>query len=664
MRLITIALFLFVAVSRCVVASPLAAVYLRSEYLVEPLIVATPTPRFSWVLPSTSIDRGIVQSAFSISVTAGSNASAVIWDSGKVASSQQNQVAYGGPPLAPDATYAWTVQWWDGAGVAAPVSAPASFGTAPGDDAAWSAAGAQWIGCTGVASNANQLRVDFSAQPPAAGVTLARATLYISGLGWHIPYVNGARLSRSVFEPAFTHLRLRVLYSAHDVASLLDTRGGNNTLAVLVGNGWPAQFEPWEGDSAFGEPVWNGTGFSGPRPPPRARDALASRTQEELDARRRAGLGHGKSGYERRLRAWLSLRWSDGSATRVVSSAEALGAAAAAAASATQPSAWQCGSGALLADDIYAGCDYDARLETPGWTAPGFNFSTGAWGAAVRITEPGGAMSPALAQPVRVTNELPPCALWESTPGVWVFDFCQNFAGVVRLALPGPTPRGAAITMRHAEALLHPPYGPRDGTLYYGNLRSAEATDTYTTRGDDDGETWEPLFTWHGFRYVSIAGLAHVPTLTDGTVIGLHFHSDAPVVGALAFAPTANTLNQLQRAIVWTQASNILGNPSDCPQRDERMGWTGDSALTAEEMALNFDASAFLTQWAHTLDDSMNNVVDPTFVTCSFGTGLPTAANLTPTPHKHTHKHTHTHIQLQTRPSPRPGSRYDRRLRI
>jgi alpha-L-rhamnosidase len=397
----------------------------------------------------------------------------------------QNQVVYGGPPLAADATFFWTVRWWDASDGASPSSAAAFFGTAPGDDAAWAASGAQWVGCTGVGPNSNQLRLDFtSAAPP--GAALVRATLYVSGLGWNTPYVNGQRVSRAVFSPAFTHLRLRVLYTAHDVLRLLDTRGGNNTLAVILGQGWPAQFHPWE-DAVFGEPVWNGTGSTdaGRRVPPAER------------ARRGGGLGHGKSGYERRLRAWLSLRWSDGSASRVVTSASALGAGGG---SGGDVGAWMCGSGALLSDDIYAGVAYDARLETPGWTAPGFNFSTGVWGAAVRLAEPGGAMAPAVAQPVEVTNELPPCALWESTPGVYVFDFCQNFAGVVRLALPGPTVRGTVITMRHAEAVMHPPYGPKDGTLYYGNLRSAEATDTYTTRGDTGGEVFEPFFTWHGFR--------------------------------------------------------------------------------------------------------------------------------------------------------------------
>ena len=475
-------------------ASPLPAFYLRTEYLVDPLVVSTPSPRFSWLLPSVAGERGIVQSAYQLRVSSNSSG-ALFWDSGLVNSSAQNQIAYSGPTLAAASMYSWTVTWMDGSGAAAPASAPALFGTAPGDDSAWNAAGSQWIGC-GAAPSANMLRLDFAAPPPTPGLTLQRATLYISGLGWHIPYLNGQRVSpRSVFEPAFTHLRLRVLYSGHDVTGLVNTAGGAaNTLAAVLGHGWPGQFEPWAG--GVGEPKWNGTGSVMATEQVQRRGGLAHLTQQQLEQRASQGLGHGTSGYERRLRAWLQLHWSDGSVTSVVTSAGSMEASAAATGG-DPPSGWQCGRGPLLSDDIYAGCTYDARKELPGWAAPGFNAS--AWSAAVRIAEPGGAMSPALAQPVEVSNAIPPCALWESpTPGEWIFDFCQNFAGVVRLTLPGPTQPGTYITLRHAEAVMHPPYGAKDGSLYYGNLRSAEATDVYITRGDDSGETFEPMFTWHG----------------------------------------------------------------------------------------------------------------------------------------------------------------------
>ena len=177
-------------------AAPGPAVYLRTEYLTNPAIVATSSPRFSWLLPATAA-RGVVQSAYRIVVTSVTNNNSPVWDSGTVSSAATSQVAYSGPALAPDAVYAWTVQWTDGAGGVSPASAPATFGTAPGDDAAWDAAGSQWVGCTGAGGmpNANMLRVDFAAAPPSAGATVTQARLYATGLGWWLPFFNGARLS-------------------------------------------------------------------------------------------------------------------------------------------------------------------------------------------------------------------------------------------------------------------------------------------------------------------------------------------------------------------------------------------------------------------------------------------------------------------------------------
>ena len=460
--------------------APQAAVHLRTEYLTDPSIVATPSPRFSWVLPTAPSDRGVVQSTYQLVVSA-ARGGAVVWDSGKVASAAQNQVAYAGAALAADNEYSWTVTWWDGAGAAAPASAPAFFGTAPGDDAAWDASGSQWIGCTGVAgANANMLRVDFTAEPPAAGVTVVQARLYATGLGWMLPFMNGMRLSEAVLDPAFTNLRVRALYNAYDVTRMLDTSARGNTFAAYLGHGWPEIFAPWGGNDGVGEPPWNGTGSSVLTRVNRSE--LMRMTQDEMELKIKQGYGHGHTGYERRLRLWLSVRWSDGSVTNVVSSASGMGRRRLGEA----PSGWQCGSGPLLSDDLYGGCHYDARLETPGWTAPGFDYSTGVWADAVRIAAPGGIMSPAVSPPVTVVNELAPCAMWESSPGAYVFasiglqsaayselfpnpipnshcalnlaqDMCQNFAGVTRLTLPGPTQAGVTITMRHAESIMHPP---------------------------------------------------------------------------------------------------------------------------------------------------------------------------------------------------------------
>jgi len=307
-----------------------------------------------------------------------------------------------------------------------------------------------------------------------------------------------------VLEPAFTDLRTRVLYVAHDVTDLLST-ASNNVVGVFLGHGWPEVLQPWGPNSGTGVPPWNGSSTKSVGVAPRegiTREDLISLTQSQLDDLISKGYGHGHTGYERRLNLILSYKWSDGTSGTLVSSADTMGSSAAPAktttASASAPPSWSCGSGALISDDLYGGCTIDATKATTGWLNPGYNFSTGTWGAAVRIAEPGGALYPATFPAVEVVGELTPRAMWQSPAGDFIWDLGQNFAGGVRLTLPGPTQPGLTITVRHAEAVQHGMYGPKDGSLYFGNLRSAEATDTYTTAGSEGGEVFEPMFTWHG----------------------------------------------------------------------------------------------------------------------------------------------------------------------
>ena len=168
---------------------------------------------------------------------------------------------------------------------------------------------------------------------------------------------------------------------------------------------------------------------------------------------------------------------------------------------------------------------------------------------------------------------------------MYVVDFGQNTAGWVQLKVRGAK-KGSKVTIKHAEILMHPPYGAHDGTLYYGNLRKAQATDTYVAKGDAGGEVYEPRFTQHGFRYCEVTGLA-TPLLASD-IIMYEVHSDLAQTGHAEFS---NALyNQIQHNCVWGQKSNLMSVPTDCDQRDERRGWMGDAALTAEEATYNFGA--------------------------------------------------------------------------
>jgi alpha-L-rhamnosidase len=174
----------------------------------------------------------------------------------------------------------------------------------------------------------------------------------------------------------------------------------------------------------------------------------------------------------------------------------------------------------------------------------------------------------------------------------WVFDLGQNMVGRVRLKVTGPA--GTTIRLRFAEA-LNP-----DGTVYITNLRTARATDYYTLKGDPAGETWESRFTFHGFRYVELADFPGTPDRE--TITGIVLHSENPVTGS--FECSDPLLNQLQHNILWGWKGNSLDVPTDCPQRDERLGWTGDAQVFCRTAAFNTNAAGFYAKWLQDLEDS------------------------------------------------------------
>jgi alpha-L-rhamnosidase len=285
------------------------------------------------------------------------------------------------------------------------------------------------------------------------------------------------------------------------------------------------------------------------------------------------GFNHERDHYgtKPRVRIQLHLEYADGS-TAVV---------------ATGPD-WKAATGPIREADFLVGETYDARLMMDGWDEPGFDdrkWDTVNIGAELQPliqAHPGPA--------VREIAHFEPKKITEPKPKVYVFDLGQNFAGVARLKVRGKP--GQKITLRFAER-LNP-----DGTIYTENLRAARATDTYICRGKGV-EIWQPRFTFHGFRYVEITGLAHRPP--QDALVGVALSSDTPV--ASAFTCSDPMLNKLHSNVYWTQRSNFVDIPTDCPQRDERLGWTGDAQVYIRTATLNTDVQAFFTKWLVDLDD-------------------------------------------------------------
>ena len=246
---------------------------------------------------------------------------------------------------------------------------------------------------------------------------------------------------------------------------------------------------------------------------------------------------------------------------------------------------WRGATGALRASDIYNGEQYDARLERPGWDTPGYDDSD--WGNVQTLAAPAARLVAQNGPPVRPIETLAPQSITRAPSGELIVDFGQNLVGRVRLSVHGRA--GAMLTLRFAEVL------DADGNLYIDNLRSAAQTDTYTMGGGE--ESYEPLFTFHGFRYVGIAG--YPGELPAESITAVVLHSDMPATGE--FACSHPLLTQLQHNIVWGQKGNFLDVPTDCPQRDERLGWTGDAQVFARTAAFNFMIAPFMTKWLQDL---------------------------------------------------------------
>ena len=248
-------------------------------------------------------------------------------------------------------------------------------------------------------------------------------------------------------------------------------------------------------------------------------------------------------------------------------------------------STWRTAASPILRSGIYDGEDYDARLEHDGWSSPGFDDS--AWEqAAVRWRDPATLVAPT-APPVRCTEERRPVEVLTSPSGARILDFGQNVAGRVRLRVSGPA--GATVRLRTAEVL-------QDGEIYTRPLRSARSSDHYTLAGRSV-EEWEPRFTFHGFRYVEVDGWPgdFDADVAAGALVARVLHTDLERTGW--FSASDPDVQKLHDNVVWGMRGNFVDIPTDCPQRDERAGWTGDIQVFGPTASFLYDVSGMLGGW-------------------------------------------------------------------
>ena len=275
-----------------------------------------------------------------------------------------------------------------------------------------------------------------------------------------------------------------------------------------------------------------------------------------------------------RLLAQLEVTYTDGSQGTFASDAS-----------------WQTAQSAVIRSSIYDGEDFDAQLEQAGWDHPGFDAAN--WHS-VQVEPTNGA--PLVAQdfqPIRVERMLQPRSVTEQSPGVYVFDMGQNMVGWAQLQVSGP--KGTKVSMLFGEVL------DASGKFYNRNMRSAREEDTYVLRGDGV-ETYQPHFTYHGFRYVEVTGYPGTPS--KNAITGVVFHTDAP--RTIQFNSADSDVNRLDKNILWGQRGNFESIPTDCPQRDERLGWMGDANVFWRTASYDANLQAFTHKFTTDIRDAQS----------------------------------------------------------
>jgi alpha-L-rhamnosidase len=526
---------------------------LRVEYLQHPLGIDMPHPRFSWILKGDR--RGIQQEGYQIVVASNTKKlnsdQAGIWNSGQVSSGKSTNIAYDGKSLKSDQTYYWKVRVQGKNGRWSNWSKTASFHTGLMKQSDWQG---EWIGAADTTISAPQLRKEFDIHKKVKS-----AHVFISGLGYYELYLNGQKVGNHELDPGTTDFNKRALYVTYNVKKYLNS--GDNAIGVWLGNGY-----------------------------------FRMKSNQQFK----------DYGNRPQLMFQMNITYTDGTTAHIVSN-----------------TSWKVSASPIIKNNVYNGEVYDARKEHKGWSEPYFGqrksnlipvgtakyrHNNKEWSNAVRVNVPKSRkLSAQLMPPIRVVKTIYPINMWEPLPGIYVYDFGQNLTGWPQLFVNGG--EGDKVIMKTAETtrrgMLRMKGENTAGivdTIDARPNRTAKARDIYILAGKPGTEVYHPRFTYHGFRYVQLEGYPGKPNLS--TVSVQIVHTDVKKVGT--FESSNALINRIHQNILWGQRSNLMSMPTDCPQRDERMGWMADADLSAEEAMHNFDMAAFYTNWINLIQDEQN----------------------------------------------------------
>lgn len=532
---------------------------LRCEDRVDPLGLDLPQPRLGWILQSDKANaRGQRQTAYRILVASSPDIltknAGDLWDSGKIASDQMNQIPYGGKPIPSAAESWWKVEIWDQDGKESVWSVPAQWTTGLLKPEDWTPA--QWIGApddTPVDMSKPKaqyetvlLRHDLTIKPG-----LKKALFYLCGLGQYELTLNGAKVGNQVLAPGWTDYKKTCLYDGYDITTEL--RLGGNTLGIFLGNGMYLQH--------FGPNRW----------------ASNIKPDERISPKnpvQAIGL--------------LRLVYANGSTETVGTDAT-----------------WQAKSGPVTYSSIYGGEDFDARLNPQNWDQPGFKASD--WAAAQILSGPGGALRglSRAGWPLRTFETLTPVSQKQLAPDTTVYDLGQNAALIPHLSVTGPA--GSSVKIYFSELVNS--HGDINDTMTRGT-----SSCTYTLAGNGT-ETWSPRFFYQGARYLKIVaspapGSQELPRVQG--VSGLVIHAAAPEVGQ--FTCSNDLFNKIYWLVRWAQQNNMVSLITDCPTREKR-GWLEQDHLNGPALRYNFDLNPLMAKITQDMaDDQEDSGLIPDFV--------------------------------------------------
>lgn len=406
--------------------------------------------------------------------------------------------------------------------------------------------------CPAEETGAPMLKRDIRISKP-----IRSARLYTTARGIYEYFINGERLSNDYFNPGSSDYRFRILYNTYDLTPLLQQ--GDNTICAQLGAGWFSDF----------------TGF-------------ATQWQDQF-------------GTQLSLLAKIVLTYEDGTCETIVSDRE-----------------WSVNdNGPIISNSLQNGEDYDARrlrnLVAPLGGNPWKGLSADDWYTAIVYPAPEASITAYIGNAAQHNITLTAQSVTEPTPGVFVYDMGQNMVGIPQIQLHGK--EGQVVTFHYGEMTYPdslpeeplPPltaefYAQHRGQVYNENYRGALSTDHYICAGDADGEVFCPHFTFHGYRYIAIEGLDEALPLEN--VKGLVIESINSDQEMSSFETSNPLINRLYQNILWSQRGNFVSIPTDCPQRDERMGWSGDAQVFARTATYNMNVDAFYTRWIESVRDA------------------------------------------------------------